>query len=480
MKVRKMRKIIGLILILALLTGLTACQQTPATTESPQSSATQAETTPVATVPEETKATETPAATAAPTQESTEAPEFVDYVEKLKLNMQSETVKQIVTVKSFVDGDTTHFNVPDNVAEGGVLKARYLAINTPESTGKIEEYGKTASKFTREKLENAAEILIESDDSKWNVDSTGGRYLVWVWYKAEKNSEWRNLNLEILQNGLAIANSSANNRYGSYCTQAIAQARTFKLAIYSGQKDPNFYYGEAMELSLREIRLHPKDYEGNKVAFEGVVARGGNGTVYVEEYDAELDLYFGISIYLGYDLSGDGLAIMSIGNRVRVVGTLQYYEAGGTWQVSGLSYRAMRPNDPNNIQKLGDGFQAAYPLTDPKTFAEGKVTVEGEETAFDYAYLTMDSTLCMNGLKVRSYTTTDKEDSSSYGAITLYCEADGTEITLRTGVFHHEDGSLVTGDEYQGKTVNVKGIVSYFDGHYQIKILTPEDIEILP
>ncbi len=476
-----MRKIIGLILILVLLTGLTACQQDPAVgTTSVPSSQTAEETAPAATLPEETGTAAPAETTAVPSAESTAAPEFIDYVASLKLNLQSETVKQKVTVRTYVDGDTTHFNVPENVSEDGVLKARFLAINTPESTGKVEEYGKTASRFTREKLENAAEILIESDDSKWNADSTGGRYLVWVWYKPTAESEWRNLNLEILQNGLAIANSSANNRYGSYCTQAIAQARTFKLAIYSGEKDPNFYYGEAMELSLREIRLHPNEYEGNKVAFEGVVARGGNGTVYVEEYDAELDLYFGISVYLGYDLSGDGLSIMSIGNRVRVVGTLQYYEAGGTWQVSGLTYRAMRPNDPGNIQKLGDGFSAAYPLTEPKTFAEGTVTVEGEEKTYQYAYLTMDSTLSMNGLTVRSFTTTDREDSSSYGAMTLYCEADGTEITLRTNVLRHADGSLITGDEYQGKTVNVKGIVSYFDGRYQIKILTPEDIEVLP
>ena len=62
----------------------------------------------------------------------------------------------------------------------------------------------------------------------------------------------------------------------------------------------------------------------------------------------------------------------------------------------------------------------------------------------------------------------------------FYCEADGVEVTLRTGVFHHEDGSLVKGEEYLNQTLNIKGIVSYFDGHYQIKILTQDDIEIVP
>jgi len=136
-----------------------------------------------------------------------------------------------VTVKTFIDGDTTHFFVPESVVETGVLKARYLAVNTPETTGKIEEYGKKAAQFTREKLTGAYSILIESDNGAWNKDSTGDRYLVWVWYKADENSAYRNLNIELLENGLAIANSSANNRYGDKCMAAIEQAKKSKLNI---------------------------------------------------------------------------------------------------------------------------------------------------------------------------------------------------------------------------------------------------------
>lgn len=164
----------------------------------------------------------------------TPEPSDVDYVETLKLDMGSETLKQEVTVKNYIDGDTTHFYVPNFVDSSGVLKARYLAINTPESTGKIEEWGKKASKFTKEKLSNATSIMIESDDNKWNLDSTGGRYLVWIWYKTSESSDYRNLNVEILQNGLAIASNSANNRYGEVCVNAINKAKKEKLNIYSG------------------------------------------------------------------------------------------------------------------------------------------------------------------------------------------------------------------------------------------------------
>ena len=179
--------------------------------------------------------------------------EEIDYASSISLNWASDTFKEIVTVKSYVDGDTTHFYVPDHVSPTGVLKARYLAVNTPESTGKIEEYGKKAAQFTREKLTNAAEIVIESDTSTLNLDSTGDRNLLWIWYREEGSAEYRNLNIELLQNGLAIASSSANNRYGSVCTSAIAQAKALKKNVYSGQKDPDFYYGEAVELTLKEL-----------------------------------------------------------------------------------------------------------------------------------------------------------------------------------------------------------------------------------
>ena len=56
----------------------------------------------------------------------------VDYVANTKLNLDSDTKKQEVTVKSFIDGDTTHFNVPADISAHGTLKARYMGIKTPE------------------------------------------------------------------------------------------------------------------------------------------------------------------------------------------------------------------------------------------------------------------------------------------------------------------------------------------------------------
>ena len=407
--------------------------------------------------------------------------EVLDYAGQLSLDPASGTAKMEVTVKTFVDGDTVHFHVPTDVMADGVLKARFLAINTPESTGKIEEYGKAASNFTREKLSAATEILIESETDTWNPDSTGDRYLVWVWYKTAGEDTYRNLNVEILQNGLALANSAAGNRYGTTCMAAINQAKREKLNLYSGQKDPDYFYGDAVELTLTELRSNIESYAGMKVAFNGVIStNSGSQGIYVEELDPETGLYCGMYIYYGHGLNGTGLDILSVGNRVRIVGTVQYYEGGGTWQVSDLNYRMMQPDDPGNIQKLGEGYAPAYVLTDPDTFVNGTVILNREdgELVLPYGELALGTSLEMKGLQVVEIYTTDTEGSSSNGAMTLYCLAGEIPVTVRTAVLLDDSGNRITAETYLGKTIDVKGIVDLFDGTYQIKIFTSKNITI--
>ncbi len=407
-------------------------------------------------------------------------PALVDYAGQIELKLSSDTVKEEVTVKTFIDGDTVHFNVSPKVHPSGVLKGRFLAINTPESTGKIEEYGKAASAFTRQKLEAATSIIIESDDGKWNADSTGDRYLIWVWYRTDESQPYRNLNIEILQEGLAIANSSANNRYGSVCTAAINQARAYKYNVHSGQRDPDFFYGDAVELTLKELRTNVASYNGMKVAFSGVITMNDGGSIYIEDFDEETGLYYGISVYYGYGLPGAGLNILSMGNCSRIVGTVQYYEVGGTYQVSGLSYRQMKPDDPNNIQKISEGHSPAYVPTDADTFMNSTVSIELEEgpKEFPYAELAMNTSIEMKGLTVESVYTTNNEDSASNGAMTLTCVSDGVTVLVRTTVLYDENKALITADAYEGKTIDVRGIVDYYDGTYQIKVFSANGITV--
>lgn len=400
------------------------------------------------------------------------ASESIDYAASVKPS-GADTAKQEVTVKSFVDGDTVHFFVPESIMPSGVLKARFIGIDTPESTGKIEEYGKAASEFTKEKLSRAHSIMIESDDGNWDFDSTGGRYLVWVWYKAEKAGEYRNLNIELLQNGLARAYSSANNRYGSACTAAINQAKANKLNIYSGQKDPNFYYGDAVELTLKELRCGIEGYNGKKVAFEGVITINSGNGVFIEDYDAETDRYYGISAYYGYGLSGAGLDILSVGNRARIVGTVQYYEAGGCYQVSGLSYRQMKPDDPNNLQKLSEGNAAGYVSISADDFASAMVSIETEAGAAEYKLsdIAMNTTVEMDGLTVQSVYVAEN------GCATLTCAAGDAEVTVRLEPLK-VNGEAFDPNTISGKTIDVCAAVDMYDNAPQLHVFTAEGISI--
>ena len=407
--------------------------------------------------------------------------QIVDYAGSVELNMSSNTAKTEATVKSYIDGDTVHFYVPDTVCENGVLKARFIAVDTPESTGKIEEYGKAAARFTREKLENAVSIIIESDDQNWNVDSTGSRNLVWIWYQPSEGAAYRNLNIELLQNGLAAGSSAANNRYGSTCSAALSQSMAAKLHIFSGQKDPDYYYGDAIELTLKELRTNIDAYNGMKVAFEGVVTLDGDNSVYVENYDPDTGLYYGITVYYGFNLNGEGLEILMVGNKARIVGTVQYYEVGGTWQVAGVNYRPMQPDDPNNLQFISANNAPANVLTDPNTFVNGTVSIEvGEEIKnFEYAKLVLSTTVKMENLFVKDVYTTTADDSSSKGAMTLTCEVNGVTVSVRTTVFYDENGQLITADAYLGKTITVCGIVDYYNGTYQIKVFDESHITVM-
>ena len=414
--------------------------------------------------------------------------ELVDIVGQVKLDMNSETKKQEVTVKTYVDGDTTHFFVPEDVMESGVLKARYLGVNTPESTGRIEKWGKQASNFTKEKLMGASSIVVESDDANWNVDSTGSRCLVWVWYQPKGQSDYRNLNIELLQNGLAIASNSANNRYGESCIAALNQAKEAKIRVYSNDVDPLFYEGDIQEVTIKALRTTPDEYKDITVYFEAIIVREYSNTLYVEEYDEDDGIYYGFTVYYGFSADPDCLAFMKLGNRVRFVGSVQYYEAGGTYQVSGLKYNPRKPDE--SCKLIEEGLSTDYVVTDPAEFNNGKKSVAitlkndaGESIEVDETYplkqLLMSTSVAMKDLKVTGVYTTTNDNSSSKGAMTLTCKApDGTTVDVRTVVLYDAEGNLVTESAYAGKTIDVQGIVDYFSGNYQIKVFTVNDIAV--
>ncbi len=398
--------------------------------------------------------------------------EEIDYAGQVTLDLNStSTVKLEVTMKYHIDGDTTHFNVPESVDKSKVMKARYQGVNTPESTGKIEEWGKKASAFTKEKLTGASSIYVEGNKAEWEHDANG-RFLVWVWYKAEGAENYRNLNIELLQEGLAVGSKTEGSLYGEICDKAISQAKALSKPVYSGAKDPDYCYNGAMNLSLKELRLNPDAYVGQRVAFDGVVSAYNNWVIYVEDLDEETGIMHALPVFYGYEHTYH--PVLKPGNRVHIAGNFEYSETYG-YQVSNLKYDPYDLSNPENIQKLESGLSGAFTEYTVAELEE-KVTLDGvEHKKKDLAIYTSVS---MKNLTVTDMYTTDNGGDSD-GAITITCkDADDNVIKIRTSVLKDAQGNLITEAYFEGKTISfVKGIYNTFtdkngDVSYQINVFT--------
>lgn len=134
--------------------------------------------------------------------------------------------KEVVTLSKCVDGDTAWF-----IKNEEKIKARFLAIDTPESTNKIEEYGKEASRYTCNLLSNADSIEIEYDSNSDKLDKYD-RHLVWIFVDGDLLQE------KIIENGLGeVAYLYGDYKYTDTLKTAEDDAKAKKLGIWSEVKD---------------------------------------------------------------------------------------------------------------------------------------------------------------------------------------------------------------------------------------------------
>ncbi len=407
-----------------------------------------------------------------------QTPKTVDYVAQTKLDMDSDSAKlEIIPENSkgektytHIDGDTTHFDVPYSFDDTGKLKARYLAVDTPESTGDIEEWGKKASSFTKEKLASADSIILESNTDEWKRD-TNERYLAWVWYRPEGETEYRLLNLELLQEGLAVGSSiEGGSVYSEACSKAASQAQSLKLYVHSNEQDPDYWYEDAVFTDLKEVRTNLDDFTGKRVVFECVVsAVADKGSIYVEEYYEEEDgtsRTYGLPIFYGYN-NPSYTPLLIVGNRVRLVGEISYSETFG-YQMSALQYDAMNPDDPNNIKVISKGNSPTY-----MTPTISEFIADDYAYAKDYQY----SSVFMEGLLVKSVKTHES------GELTFTCsDASGDTFKVHTNAFTEKNSEgvtvTVTADRFEGKTISVKGVIDTYYDTYQVNVYNLENIVI--
>lgn len=136
-----------------------------------------------------------------------------------------------VTLDKCVDGDTAWFNL-DNER----IKTRFLAINTPESTNKIEAYGKEASNYTCNMLTNAKKIEIEYDNNSDKFDKYD-RHLVWVFVDDTLLQE------KLLEEGLAeIKYIYGDYKYLDEIKKVESTAKKNKVGMWSDSKNDYSIY----------------------------------------------------------------------------------------------------------------------------------------------------------------------------------------------------------------------------------------------
>ena len=415
-----------------------------------------------------------------PTVEPTEEPlpEYVDYVSQTKLDLNDASkIWAEVKVSTYVDGDTTHF-IPKGTPsvwindEDNILKARYNSCDTPESTGKVEPWGESAKKWTRKALENAQSIIIQSDTDKWTTDSTGGRYLVWVWYRNSENEDYRLLNLELIQEGLAKLKSASSYSLYETFNAANMQAILYEKCVYSKEKDPNYYYGVAQVITIMELRQNLEKYSGTKVCVNGLITvyDSYNHMAYAQAYDVDSEKWYGIDVYLGYN----NYEIIKVGNLVRLVGTLSYYETGQSWQLTGLSYHRMNPDYEGSMKLLDKGIEVTPQMitsADLSIVADENGRIPGEDIQAVYVKI--------NDLFVYDVYTTKSTITTSNGAMTLYCrDSNGVEVIIRTSVLKDENKEMVVEEDVLNKTISPSGIVTKYDGKVQIHVYTLNELSI--
>ena len=162
---------------------------------------------------------------------------------------------------------------------------------------------------------------------------------------------------------------------------------------------------------------------------------------------------------------------MQVGVRVKLSGTLTYYETAGVYQITDVVDRKLS-NNANNLRVVEENV-AVIPQ---------EVSVSDLDITNPYIEFNL---VTLKNLVVKRTYTTNTPGSSSNGAISIYCEVNGVEITVRTEIIVDRSGkydvdinNIVLASNFEGKTLDVIGIVEKYEGAYQIKLISMSDVVI--
>ena len=204
------------------------------------------------------------------------------------------------------DGDTASFLIEDIKGNPRLISVRFLGINTPECTKKVEPFGKEALDFTKEKLENAKNIILEADSDKAELDNTHQRYLAYVWYGDD--NQMRLLNLDLIEAGLAkplIMNNVF--KYNDAISKAANVIKAKGMGVY-GELPSNF--NSIMgDITVSDLVNNIEEYDCKTIRIEGIIVRTLSKSFFISDNNK------GVYVYnTHYDISK-----LKVGDKVKFV-----------------------------------------------------------------------------------------------------------------------------------------------------------------
>lgn len=364
---------------------------------------------------------------------SFEQPDFIEltteYTDALVIDFAYDDFNFIADAKGEVDlvkcidGDTTVFS------EGGAeFIVRFLGIDTPESTFRFDPWGKAASEFTCEKLENAETIVLEWDPAANTRTDGNDRYLAYVWY------DGRLLNLELIEEAYTKSKGASGLKYQTDLYYAEFATSDTDRRVW-GEDDPNYDYSlVGVQITIEELVTNPEMYIEKTIVIRGIVSRKIGDHPYIQDGD------FGVYLYSGFTETYK----LDEGNEVLISGLSATYHEGQLQLTSFVR---------ENAEVMSEGN-----ITTPM------VRLVTELTDSDIGLL----------LKIEDLTVVSIYESTLNDAFTITAEDSlGNVITIR------RDGATSTDITINsfivGTTFDIVAPLGFYDSKYQLMIANLED-----
>ena len=374
-----------------------------------------------------------------------------------------------VRLNKVVDGDTM------SVYSGSYqsITIRFLGIDTPESTGAIQAWGKASSAYAKEVLYSAYSIVLEAEGEE-RMDSNGKRWLAWVWYKPTADSDYRLFNLEEVELGYAKYSQKVTSKYHEVMKKASDNAKATEKRVW-GELDPNFNYSkDTIETTLLDLWYNHDNFTTGTYFYVTVrLVRTVGNNMYLEDAEEQvLELEDGTiingkgSFYAFYGYVAPFYRYYKIGDVFRMRCQLEWYSDYGS-QLTGLSkYTTAKPED--NVTptiKVVDANEMGYSLREV-TDAQGNVIEAQTSDLADY----FCQVITVNNLKCESVKLKGTGEDQYYTAVMTNSKGVKFDVYFSNNLITKWNVDEVL---QVGKTYSITGGIAYYayaNGYYQIVV----------